>query len=1395
MNQQFKICRNFVELLLEKAANQPDLLAIRSLADNFDTPPLISYKQLDQKARSVAAHLQTLCVPGDRAIVLLPSGIDYVTAFFGCLYAGLIAVPACPPESRKIGHLQRLIGILQNAAPRVILTTSRIAESLDVLSARFPELTSLEIVLVDKLDLEATAKWHMPLIDDNQIAFLQYTSGSTSSPKGVRISHGNLIANEIAIGQAFGFDENDSVVSWLPLYHDMGLIGGLLQPLFSGISVTLMSPRQFLERPVRWLDTIARYQATVSGGPDFAFRLCAERIAPASVQELTLRSWRLAFCGAEPVRSETIRHFVERFKGIGFNLKSFYPCFGLAEATLLVTGGDKGSGIKSLNIDTDALGKNAVRLNDEGTPIVGCGHARDEHKILIIDPQANEWTETAGIGEIWVSGPSISHGYWNNAEATADSFVTYKGRIFLRTGDLGFLHDGDLFVTGRLKDLIIIRGQNVYPSDIEHIVEVEVDALRSGRVAAFSVDLEGQQGIGLAAEVSRSLQKVINSDALIQAISLAIADVYQEHPSLVLLLNPGSLPKTSSGKLQRALCEFAWRQGALDVFAVYEAGRGTSASIEDTRTLPEASTEVRQVIAEIWQAVLQIDTVAPGDNFFVNGGNSISAARVVARVRDRLGFNVDFRILFENPLLETFACEVGHLRSRHKFENDKSIPRVARGGDLALSHAQGRLWFLWHLEPSSAAYNIAGAVRLKGGLDESALEQAFAALVERHEALRTTFAQAPDGSGLQIIDPASSLVVARADLSALDDATRDAEVRRLAQVESETPFDLETGPLLRVSLVKCSAQDHVLLVTMHHIVSDGWSMQIVVDEFAQLYAAYAQGREPELPELPIQYADYAIWQRAWLEAGESERQLAYWKEQLGAEHPVLELPADRPRPATQSYRGAVHSFEAGADLTRRLRALAQESNVTLFMLLLAAFKTLLYRYTGQTDLRVGVPAANRTRGETEGLIGFFINTQVLRTRIDGRQSFLELLQRMRETALGAQAHQDLPFEQLVEALQPERSLSHQPLFQVMLNHQRNDQIRALRQLPGLEIEAVAQNQQTTKFDLMLDVVERAEGMSFAFTYASDLFEPSTITRLAVHWRNLLDAIAADPARPLGDLDLLAEAERGQILDVWSRGDDAPVGSSCLHELIEARVKEQPNAVAVVYEDASLTYGELNARANQLARHLRSLGVGPDVLVGLAVERSLEMVVGLLAILKAGGAYVPLDPSYPKERLAFMIEDAGLGLVLTQQHLLAELSWRGQGQGPAVEDSSPISTKRDGLEAATTPGPTLFCLDRDWPAAAAQPDADLRNLADPQNLAYCIYTSGSTGKPKGAGNSHTALMNRLQWMQEEYGINPFDHVLQKTPISFDVSVWELFWPLLEGAVLVVARQVPIKIPHG
>ncbi|HEY0738042.1 MAG TPA: amino acid adenylation domain-containing protein, partial [Herpetosiphonaceae bacterium] len=749
-----------------------------------------------------------------------------------------------------------------------------------------------------------------------------------------------------------------------------------------------------------------------------------------------------------------------------------------------------------------------------------------------------------------------------------------------------------------------------------------------------------------------------------------------------------------------------------------------------------------------------VERVSIHDNFFEIGGHSLLATQVVSRLRQVLSVELPLRALFEAPTVAGLADQLSAQRS----ETQRPLQPVDRAGPLPLSFAQQRLWFLDQLEPGSPLYNLPAGLRLRGTLDHDALRHSLDRLIARHESLRTTFA-AVQGQPVQVIAPAAPLDLTTVDLRPLPPDERQAAAMELATEDARQPFDLQRGPLLRATLVLLDQDEHLLLFTLHHIITDGWSLGVLIREVAATYQAlssqHPHREDTRLPELPIQYADYAVWQRAWLQGEVLQQQLSYWRQQLQGSVP-LDLPTDRPRPSISESTGTHLALRLSAELSAGLQSLSQRLGATLFMTLLAAWQTLLHRYSGQTDISVGSPIAGRVRPELEDLIGFFVNTLVLRTDLSGSPTFADLVSRVRQVALGAYAHQDLPFEQIVDAVQPERDLSRTPLFQVMFVLQNTP--RAAIETPDLQLEPLEIEKQSALFDLTLTMIETPAGLVGALEYRTDLFDAATIERMAGRFQTLLAAIVADPQQRIDRLPLLDAAEQQAMLSAWNTTEQPYPHDLCLHDLVAAQARRTPEAVALIFGDERLAYGELDRQANQLAHHLQKLGVGPDVRVGVCLDRSIDVVVSLLAVLKAGGCYVPLDPTYPSERLAFMLDDARAGVLLTSESLVAALPMFGN---------------------------TIVCLDRDQAQIASQPLTSPAADVQPANLAYMIYTSGSTGRPKAVMVAHQAICNHLHWRQHAYPLGATDRFLHKASFSFDISVWECFAPLIAGAALVLA----------
>ncbi|TBV02400.1 non-ribosomal peptide synthase/polyketide synthase, partial [Stutzerimonas kirkiae] len=1284
------------QLIEVQASKTPDAVAVV-----FGEQEL-TYQQLNQRSNQLAHKLRELGVGPDVLVgIAVERSLEMVIGLLAILKAGGAYVPLDPDYPQD-----RLTYMMEDSGIQLLLSNSCLQEQLP------------DPDYVQRLELDQRSDWLEGYSEANpeniaqaeNLAYVIYTSGSTGQPKGVVISHAALSMHLISIAAHYGIREKERVLQFASLNFDAAS-EQIWESLAHGaiLYVGNYPGMSYLELS----ESICRHAVSFINLPPAYLLGYAEFL---KVEGRHHESVRVCVVGGE-VWGATLSSVLDVFPNA-----QFFNAYGPTETVI-----------------TPLSWKVIL---DDTQRTVAIGRAIGNRVAYIFDGNL-KCQPVCVVGEIFIAGGGLARGYHRRPALTAERFIpdifdnseAGGGRLY-RTGDLArYRTDGVIEYIGRIDHQVKIRGFRIELGEIEAQLQSH-EAVRE----AVVIDIEGPSGKQLVAYLVADAAQPVDLEQQ-ATLRTSLRDYLKESlpdymvPANLLFLD--RLPLTPNGKLDRKALP-----------------KPDASQLQQAYVAPQSDLE--QHIAAIWADVLRVEKVGLTDNFFELGGHSLLATQVVSRIRQALNIELPLRILFEAPVLAEFVAHVGQGVS----STAPDFERVDRTQPLALSYAQQRQWFLWQLEPQSAAYNMPTALRFKGELDIEALRSSFETLITRHESLRTTFRQ--DGEqAVQVIQPGIDLVLDQEGLEAASEALIQSKVEE----EVGRPFDLENGPLLRVKLLRLAKDDHVLILTLHHIVSDGWSMPIMVDELVQLYEGNRTGQQVTLPELPIQYVDYAIWQRNWMEAGEQKRQLTYWKAQLGDEQPVLELPTDRPRPAIQSQEGANFNIELNEKIAQSLKQLAQQQGVTLFMLLLASFQTLLYRYSGQDDIRVGVPNANRNRVETERLIGFFVNTQVLKAEFDLGTTFSDLLKQVQQTALGAQAHQDLPFEQLVEALHPERSLSHSPLFQVMYNHQT--QVKGdSRRLPGLTVEGLSWEKQTTQFDLTLDTFEHEQGIVASLSYATALFDKSTIEQLAQHWLNLLQSIVKTPGQRIAELPMLAEAERCATLGQWDNTHADYPSNRYVHQLIEEQVRQTPNAVAVIFNDQPLTYRELDAQANRLAHKLIEMGVGPEVRVAIGMRRSAEIMVAFLAVLKAGGAYVPLDVAHPRERLLYMMEDCKAALVLTQSDLLDVLAIP---QGLAIV----LLDKGDAWSGYPNSAPAVAIAE--------------------DNLAYVIYTSGSTGQPKGVAVSHGPLVAHIQAIADLYETGPADCELHFMSFAFDGS-HEGWMPALAKGARVLIRDDSLWLPE-
>ena len=1355
---------SLVEVLMYRASLQGSRTAFRYLSQANGQEKKISYAELDRSAREIAVQLLQRGKSGDPVVLLYPSSLEYVAAFMGCLYAGFIAVPLYPPRPNQ--KLYRAGKVIADCGCRIALTNTAALATVKAYLSGEVGFKQIEVLASDAITNIDADSWKAPLPVPESIAFLQYTSGSTGTPRGVMVSHASLMANQRTITTASGTNECDTFVTWLPIYHDMGLIG-LLMDIFCGFETVVIPSTGFVRDPIWWLEMITRFGATLSGGPNFAYELCCDRITEQRLAGLDLSSWRLAFNGAEPVRPETLSRFAKTFEPAGFQPNVFWPCYGMAEATLFITAGNHASKPTTAAFEQEAIGLNRVVSAKDGqdgaVSLASCGSPQLSDRVVIVDPQTHLVVPEDGVGEIWVKSSGAASGYWQQPELTQETFAATLADSgmgpFLRTGDLGFLHRGELFITGRLKDLVILRGRNYYPQDLEHSAQLAHPALRGDAAAAFTVFRESMEQLVLVMEVARTWVRKLDKEQVFAAVRAAISEDHELQVSEIVLLRPGRILKTSSGKIQRRANKAAYLTGKMVSMGYNRLARGAASEPEpalDRKTVLAAD-KPEFLIANHLHAsaatALAVDAVSFGNDTPLNalGISSMAAISLQHSLEADLGVTLPI----EDLLTGKSVAQLATICWEQLYEAEPKTQTENRQQDaFPLSPNQQAIWHYQRLDPESAAYNLPYAVRFRMPLDVAFLKASFATLVERHRLLRAVVEV--DGAQVLLrINQGDEPAFREIDASAWSEE----EVRDYLEGSARQPFDLTRGPLLRLDLLACG-DNHILMINMFHLVGDMWSLLVLLDELRLLYSA--RGQYPMLDPLELEYAHFAAESRSFAESVEGALQWAYWQNRLSGDLPVLELPTDRPRPARLTSRGASWSFGLESS---GIQQLATAKKTTPFTVLLATFQVLLHRYSGGDDILVGIPDNGRIRAGYRNTVGYFVNPLVMRAVFEGQPRFNEFLEQTRRDVMDGMAAAGLPFQVLLERLEMHRDPSRTPLFQVMFAHQEPHQLVgmgsfALRQagaslqLGELSLESVAFEPGTAQFDLALFTAETQTGLAARFEYNRDLFDESTITRLAVHFQDLLTALIAAPHERINRLSPISESERQELMVAFC-DTEQPLAQEAVHIRFLEMVAQYPNAIAVSDETTQLTYAQLEDRALRLAAWLRSCGAGPEQCVGLCFRRSTELVEAALGVLLTGATYVPLDPAYPAERLAFMQEDSGMLLLLTTS-----------SENPRSSvDLCLLDKQRAHFETRLSP-------DRDYVAERA---------------AYLIYTSGSTGLPKGVCIPHRGLANLVAWHQRVFAVERTDRAALTAGTGFDASVWEI-WPYLSaGAALLVLPE--------
>ncbi|GFM76939.1 non-ribosomal peptide synthetase [Pseudomonas cichorii] len=1309
--------------ILSEAERQQVLTGFNQTASDFGTPrPLpvlfeeqvkaqpnaialvyeqqqLTYAQLNRRANQLAQRLLVHGIqPEQRVAICADRGVEMIVGLLAVLKAGGAYVPIDPNHPAD-----RIAFILKDSAARLLLCQKALTPHLP--ATRYcPAL-----ILLDEHDPALID--NDPQYDENfdpeslgltveNLAYVIYTSGSTGQSKGVMVEHRSVFnfSHVMARTTHAHCPPQANVALNAGFYFDMSIKG--IAQLFFGHRLIII-PSLIRASGHELLDFLEKHQvhAFDSTPSQLDTLLAAGLLERRSYQPVSV------LLGGEALNAATWDK-LRQSRNI-----HFYNMYGPTECTV-----DASLGLISELGERPSIGKPLSNM-----------------QVLVLDKRGQP-VPVGVTGELHIGGAGVARGYLNNPQLTAQRFVSNPfssdphARLY-KTGDLGrWKADGSLEYAGRNDFQVKIRGFRIELGEIE-------SALLASASVREAVVIAREDNPGEASS-SRLVAYVCGEPTSAEELRARLIKRLPEYmvPSAFVQLD--AMPLTANGKLDRRALP-APGQDSLASRA-YEAPQG----------------EVEQAIARIWQELLHVDQVGRNDGFLELGGHSLLSVQLQARLHTELGVEIDLRTLFAQSSLQELAAYV----AKADHSRSQPIPLADRQQPLPVSLAQQRLWFLDQLDHSAgAAYHIPALLRLNGELNRNALQQALDRIIERHESLRTTF-ERHGTQVLQRIAAPDSITISE---TAISQALDNEALQHMAAQEVSKPFDLAKGPLFRAHLVRLSDSEHRLWVTLHHIISDGVSMGVLIDEFSALYNAFAKDEADPLPALAIQYADHAVWQREWLSGSRLQAQKDYWQQHLQGAPTLLELPTDRPRPLVQSHAGGQYNVVLPTELTSGLRALSRRHGNTLFMTLMAGWAALLSRLSGQTDIVVGTPVANRQREETESLIGFFVNTLAIRVRLDDEPSVTQLLEQVKASTLGAFSHQELPFEHVVETLNPERSLGHSPVFQSMLAL-RNGDAEPVLQLPGLTLSAEHYEHRSTQFDLSLSLTDDGTDLTGSVEYASDLFDDSTIARFMSHFQTLLEGLLGNDLQAVSRLPLLNEEEREQVLHGWNATERPLPGNPCIHELFEQQVRNQPDELALIFEDQHLSYAELNAEANRLAHYLLATGIQPDDRVALAVERSPRLIVALLAILKAGAAYVPLDPAYPAERLAYMLSDSTPRALLCEHGALQRL-----GELPA--DLQVIA-----LDDEFQPWTTLD---------DSNPDASALGLSA-SNLAYVIYTSGSTGKPKGVMLEHAGLRNEVEAICGLTGLIAGERSLQFASVNFDASTEEIFGALVSGATLVL-----------
>lgn len=1329
------------EILQHRAKFEPNQVAYTFLVDGVDNKLDITYSELDAEARKITGYLQSHCKKGDRAVLFYPPGLDFIKAFFGCMYSGIIAVPSYPPKMNR--SAERMSAILSDAAPSILLTTSDTGYEKTI-----KKYLSIDVPIVntDEIKFEYSKRIKDASIVRDDLAFLQYTSGSTGSPKGVMISHKNLLHNEHLMQQSFNISKQSVVVGWLPFYHDMGLIGNILQPFYSGCPCILMSPVHFLQKPLRWLQAISKYKGTVSGGPNFAYDLCCEKISKEDIKRINLDTWKVAFNGAEPVREGTLKKFYEKFRKVGFAAKSFLPCYGMAETTLLVSGisVDKKPVTHKFHLKEMQYQQNEFtdRLNGDKIKLVSCGSCNG-FTLALVDENGCEVADGI-VGEIWLKGESVAEGYWNNNEETNYTFKAQMNgttETYLRTGDLGIKKDGELYIAGRIKDLIILNGRNYYPQDIEFAVGQSNNLVVKESIAAFSIDTQTEEQLIVAAEIE--YQTNTKTKPILQDIKRKIIDEFEIAASNIVLVRKGTLLKTTSGKIQRKACKKAYLSNSLHtVVALLSEVNFEKA---DLASFNQKELEIFNIIKdELNNQVIGKDT-----DLFNIGLDSIRLTRIAYRLGEHYDKDVPADFVIENSTISKIAKKISCLDEFEPFIKHKD------GVSFPSSGLQEIIWFNQQRNPESTGYNIPVILEYNEGVNIDVLNKSLCSLIDKYAILRTNF-QLDGSTIIQKIRPSGEINIKIIDLSANENSNTEELVFLSIKNESVKVFNLEKDLLIRATLIKLTPNKYLFLIVIHHILVDGTSVALILNELKEVYQQLLQGENTveTLPE--FDFVDFTLYERTRLSDNELITKKDFWLEELKGKLPNLNFPLDYSLLESKSREGKSFYFSIDQDLSDKIKATVKQTKLNRFSYLLTAYYLLLHRLSGSYDLVIGSPVSMRKRKELENMPGLLINTAMFRTKLNTEETLQELVNRVYEHSRRVLNHADYPFSQVLRDLKfpiGETQLAISSVFFNYLdftnNNEANQLFNAYKANPGVDLN----------FDLNLYAIPENDCIKFRLDYCKNHFKEDSIEKLAELYIKVLTEIVESPETVLKELK--AEIRENQNC-VIPKNDFEPFTESDVQKSITEKFNEitakYPARIACKTNTEKYTYSEINGISNGIANQIASCCSNKLSAIGLLFGHEATMIFSILGVLKSGNYYVPLDSEYPFDRLVYILNDSDIHVILTNNHNLSK----------AIElvKKSKNNLQLINLDERNNSNTNLIHKDRN----------------SPSSLAYILYTSGSTGTPKGVMQTHEYVMHLTYSFTNSLHISKDDCFTLIPSFNFSASVMDLFGVLLNGASL-------------